>query len=677
MVSLPPSPKLDPLKLVMEKAEVPANKRVCPTCNAKVKREKGFCGACGAEYNYLPSLKTGDIVNGKFEVKGAIAFGGLGWIYLAYDNILSRWVILKGLLNAKDEASAAAAMAERQFLAAVKHPKIVGIYDFVNQGSEGYIVMEYVGGQTIESFRKALDMVTVSDDDGKPVKSNVLRKDLTDAEINMTVSVEKRGVLPVEETIAYILGILPAFSYLHNNGFVYCDFKAENFMFEENDVKLVDMGGVRRIGDPNGDIYGTRGYMAPEASEDPIAVSDLYTIGRTLAVSIMDFKFQTDFEHSLPTPDQQPVLAQNDSLYRFLLRSTHQDPDQRFQSADEMAEQLQGVLREIVSLKTEPHPYESKAFTSDNLLDPSDIQGCDGVDIRLLPSLKIDPTDVAGNDILRLAAITDPKRRVEMLKQVAAKYGAKSVEARLRLAGALMQSASYKDAERILDEIEKEDEFDWRVKWYRGRLKLAQGDGKAARIEFGKVYFEMPGELAPKLAIAFASEKAADLNEAVRYYERVAKVDPSQTTACFGLARCQMARKDISGAGSALGMIPASHSLYNRSRIKLAEILMHDEAGMNDQLIDQASQTIETISADGGIVHQLAAKLLSCVLRLIADGKTKENHARQILGRKMNMLELRCGAETEYRQAARYAADKTEHIFWVDLANAVRPRSLV
>src|ERR1039457_726740 len=70
MVSLPPSPKQDPLKMVMEKPEVPLNKRVCPSCDAKVKREKGFCGACGAEYNYIPSLKTGDVVNGKFEVKG-------------------------------------------------------------------------------------------------------------------------------------------------------------------------------------------------------------------------------------------------------------------------------------------------------------------------------------------------------------------------------------------------------------------------------------------------------------------------------------------------------------------------------------------------------------------------------------------------------------------------------
>ena len=54
--------------------------------------------------------------------------------------------MLKGLLNSKDEEAAAAAMAERQFLAAVKHPKIVQIFNFTHQAAEGFIVMEYVGG---------------------------------------------------------------------------------------------------------------------------------------------------------------------------------------------------------------------------------------------------------------------------------------------------------------------------------------------------------------------------------------------------------------------------------------------------------------------------------------------------------------------------------------------------
>jgi serine/threonine-protein kinase PknG len=163
--------------------------------------------------------------------------------------------VLKGLLNPKDEASAAAAVAERQFLAAVKHPKIVGIYDFIQRGSEGYIVMEYVGGRSVQSIRK------------------------------------ERGPLPVEEAISYILGILPAFSYLHQQGMIYCDFKPDNIMLEGDDVKLVDMGGVRKLDDPDGDIFGTKGYMPPELSDNPIEVSDLFTIGRSLATLIMDFNY--------------------------------------------------------------------------------------------------------------------------------------------------------------------------------------------------------------------------------------------------------------------------------------------------------------------------------------------------------------------------------------------------
>src|SRR5262249_62268831 len=117
-------------------------------------RDAGFCPKGGQESSFKPALNTGDIVAGKYEIKGTIAFGGLGWIYLALDTVLSRWVILKGLLNAKDPAMAAVAVKEREFLAAVKHPAIVGIYDFITEGREGFIVMEYVNGRTLMSLRR-------------------------------------------------------------------------------------------------------------------------------------------------------------------------------------------------------------------------------------------------------------------------------------------------------------------------------------------------------------------------------------------------------------------------------------------------------------------------------------------------------------------------------------------
>jgi serine/threonine-protein kinase PknG len=640
LVSLPEQPGRDPLQLVLEKPEVPERRRYCPNCEEKVNRTRGFCPKCGNEYNFEPSLKAGDMVNGKFEVKGPIAFGGMGWIYLAYDTVLSRWVVLKGLLNAKDEASAAAAVSERQFLAAVKHPKIVGIYDFIQRGAEGFIVMEFVGGRSVQSIRK------------------------------------ERGPLPVEEAISYILGILPAFSYLHQQGMVYCDFKPDNIMLEGDDVKLVDMGGVRKLDDPDGDIFGTKGYMSPEAADNPIEVSDLYTIGRSLATLIMDFNYLSAYEHSLPLPSEQPVLAENEALYRFLLRATHQDIDARFQSADEMYGQLYGILREIVALKTTPKPMESQVFTVDNFLDPEDAVGTETVEVNHLPTLKMDAKDIASNDLLRLSAITSPEKRILALMQLVDKFKTNSVEARLRLVDSYIEAGKFDEAEKLLSQIAQEDEFEWRVHWYRGKSLLAQDKGDEANFEFEKVYFEMPGELAPKLAIAYSAEKSGQIEEALNYYNRVAKVDPNNTTACFGLSRCWMRKKDMSGASNALNLVPPNHSLYTQSRIALAKVLMVDEEALTEGDIEQLSQTVSSITTEGGIVHQLAARVLNIAVKMIASKKLKENRAASLLGYKLEERGLRLGAEAEYRKAARFAASPEEKVKWVNLANAVRPITL-
>src|SRR5262249_10543080 len=288
----------------------------------------------------------------------------------------------------------------------------------------------------------------------------------------------------------------------------------------------------------------------------------LYTVGRTLAILIMDFKYMTDYQHSLPSPAEQPVLAANEALYRFLLRATHNDPDQRFQSAEEMGDQLHGVLREIVALKTGPKPAESKVFTHDNLMDPEDVPGTLAPEVRLLPTLKMDATDPAAADLMRLSGVTDPEKRASMILAVVNQYGNKSVEARLFYTDSLLSRGEYQRANELLDTLAAEDQFDWRVSWYRGKLFLAARDAKAARDEFDRVYFEMPGEVAPKLTIGFAAELADEMEVATAFYERVAKTDPINTTAVFGFARCLQARSDLSGAATALELVPASHSLY-------------------------------------------------------------------------------------------------------------------
>ncbi|MGW2647680.1 tetratricopeptide repeat protein [Streptomyces sp. NPDC001393] len=342
LVSVPQVPRPDPRSMVLQNPEVPERKRFCSRsdCGAPVGRARGdrpgrtegFCTKCGHPYSFVPKLKAGDIVHGQYEVVGCLAHGGLGWIYLAVDRAVSdRWVVLKGLLDTGDQDAMAAAISERRFLAEIEHANIVRIYNFVEHldqrtGSlDGYIVMEYVGGKSLKEIANA-----------------------------RRTPEGRRDPLPVEQACAYGIETLEALGHLHSRNLLYCDFKVDNAIQTEDQLKLIDMGAVRRMDDDESAIYGTVGYQAPEVAEvGPSVASDLYTVGRTLAVLTFDFQGYTNvYVDSLPDPDTIDVFRRYESFYRLLVRATDPDPARRFASAQEMAEQLTGVLREVVSLQT-------------------------------------------------------------------------------------------------------------------------------------------------------------------------------------------------------------------------------------------------------------------------------------------------------------------------------------
>ena len=163
LTSIPPVPAVDAAAAVLKNPMVPEDRRTCPSCGSPVGRSRdgqpgrteGFCPKCRNPFSFTPKLQEGDVVGGQYEVAGAIAHGGLGWIYVARDrNVSDRWVVLKGLLNSGDPDALAAAIAERQFLAQVEHPLIVEIYNFVTHEGAGYIVMEYVGGTSLKQLLK-------------------------------------------------------------------------------------------------------------------------------------------------------------------------------------------------------------------------------------------------------------------------------------------------------------------------------------------------------------------------------------------------------------------------------------------------------------------------------------------------------------------------------------------
>ncbi len=125
-------------------------------------RVTGFCTSCRWGFSARPPLQpdadtgTQIVVAGRYTVLGALGRGGLGWVYLALDARLDRYVVLKGLLDPDDPQKRAMALDELKALAEANHPNVVTVHDFVQHshplpwpGGEllvDYIVMEYIHG---------------------------------------------------------------------------------------------------------------------------------------------------------------------------------------------------------------------------------------------------------------------------------------------------------------------------------------------------------------------------------------------------------------------------------------------------------------------------------------------------------------------------------------------------
>ncbi|MCO8269428.1 serine/threonine-protein kinase PknG [Actinoplanes sp. TRM 88003] len=654
LVDIAPINQADPATAVMATAEVPESKRYCAKCGNAVGRTRGdrpgrtsgFCPSCGEPFNFTPKLVKGDLIGGQYEVVGALAHGGLGWIYLAVDkNVSDRWVVLKGLLNSGDEDALAAAVAERRFLAEVEHPNIVKIYNFVEHDGAGYIVMEYVGGESLKGILKE----------------------------RRTANGGNLDPLPVDQALAYVLEIMPAFGYLHDRGLIYCDFKPDNVIQAGDQMKLIDLGGVVHIDDHDAALYGTVGYQAPEmATLGPSIASDLYTIGRTLATLTTDFRgYQTTFADSLPDRGEFDVYRRFESFYRLLLRATAKNPGERFVDSAEMAEQMMGVLRQVLAADGTPQPAASRLFTGELRTDLRS----ETPRWQDLPTPLIDLTDPAAA-FLASVTVTDPAEVLTLLRSAPAE----TLEVGLRGLRALIdlgvRDGSFAGARQECGRLAHTYGDDWRIAWYDGLLALAEGMYMEARQRFEAVYSALPGELAPQLAIGLTLELVGD-NTAAAYYDVVSRTDPSYTAAAAGLARCRLGAGDRSGAVEAYNRVPGTSSAYRSSQVGAVRALVraHASAVPDVDALATAAALIERLEVEAAQLAALRAELLEQALRNVAG---KATLPAAVLGpdRNGNIRErdIRFALEEAYREMAR-AAHGDEKIRLVDLANASRPRT--
>ncbi len=643
LVNIPAALPVDPSKSLLVNAQVSEEKRYCSTCNQAVGRSregvpgrtKGFCPSCGSRFDFEPRLTPGTLLNDQYEVVGPLAHGGMGWIYLAKDqNLSGRWVVIKGLVNSADKDLQEAVITEKQFLAEVAHPLIVEIYNFVNHEEVQYIVMEYVGGTSLNDVLK------------QRLKAN-----------NGAYS-----PLPPEQAIAYMVEILPAFSYLHQTGLLYCDFKPANLMQVGDGVKLIDLGGVRRIGDDTSALFGTIGFQAPEVPQEGTSIpSDLYTIVRTLAVLTFEFRgYQSTFQAAIPGPTDVPLFAQYDSFYRLLLKGTATESEDRFQSAEELREQLIGVLREIMASKNAD--AASRALPSP-LFDTPDPEPEPAW--QNLPTLRSDPTDEAA-DWLAGLTVTEPVERLALLAGSRATNAILLDSAAVNLAG-----GNTGEAARIAESLLDKDPWEWRSLWVKGLVALSTNQYPAAVESFNAVYGQLPGELAPKLALARSCELSGDLEIAERLYEVCARTDAAYSAlGLFGLARLAEVRGDRSAALAALNRVPKTSRAFNESRRQRAEVMVNFNrpAGTTDVALtaNDVQAAIAEHAASGGDPGDHAAFRIDVYRRLLATKGPQQVPERP----------LRLSLESALRERARLSTSLEEKVTLIDEANRVRPRTL-
>lgn len=203
------------------------------------------------------------LLAGRYRLLEPIGQGGMGRVWLAMDEFLTRQVAVKevvapqGLTAAEVRDMGARALREARAAARLSHPNVVTVYDIVVTDTAPWIVMEYLPCRSLYEV------------------------------------VSQDGPLPVAEAARVGLSVLTALRAAHGVGVLHRDVKPGNVLMDESGrIVLTDFGLATIVGDPSvtrsGMIIGSPSYMAPERARDAEAgeAADLWSLGATLYFAV-------------------------------------------------------------------------------------------------------------------------------------------------------------------------------------------------------------------------------------------------------------------------------------------------------------------------------------------------------------------------------------------------------
>lgn len=268
----------------------------------------------------------GHQLGGRYEVIERVGGGGMALVYKAQDLLLNRNVAIKVLRQqfVHDEEFIRRFRREAQSAASLSHPNVVSIYDVGQEDDVHYIVMEYVEGK------------------------------------NLNEIIKERAPLQVDEAVRIASQIADALDHAHHNQIIHRDIKPHNILIGRNGrVKVTDFGIARAVTSTTitqtGSVVGSVHYFSPEHAKGIVTgeKSDLYSLGIVLyqmltgqlpflgesPISVALKHLQEEFDEPRKF---NPLIPQ--SVENVILKSMRKNPQERYQSAKEMQNDLETCL---------------------------------------------------------------------------------------------------------------------------------------------------------------------------------------------------------------------------------------------------------------------------------------------------------------------------------------------